>query len=761
MSKRNPFLAFQALGYTRLVPIIPPDAKISEKSTLFKRLNTPQDGRGKTPGVRNRDGLWSGFDWLPYEADDRDLERWSNMGAGVGIKTGDGLILIDADTMNEDHARTIRDAIRDQLGDMPVRVGNYPKAGYLCRVDGPFQYSRVEFGNRDDRNRLLERVEILSDGRQFVAEGVHPKTKRPYTWPKELTHFDDLPVFKPEQIAVLLQSLSAILPAASEVIREGAHTDVNQDALKGLAEHVSAAVAAIPNTSDMFPSRESYCGIGYAIKAALPDDERMAFEIFTGWCDRWQDGENDPDVVAADWARMKPPYRRGAGWLYELAERHGNGQFSTASVWFDDIPEPTNPFAELAAKQQPSDEPAANIRATPYGFPPPATIQPRQWLYGNHYIRKFVSATVAPSGVGKSSLEIVEGLVMASGKPLLGVEPKGQFRVWLWNGEDPRDELERRIAAAMMHYQLTPEDIGDRLFVDTGRETEIILATETRDGAKIYAPAAEAVLAEILKNRIDVFQIDPFVSSHRVSENDNGAIDMVSKQWARIADAGNCAIELVHHVRKLNGAEITVEDSRGAVALIATSRSARAITRMTPAEGASLGLEHVRRRLFRFGDGKNNLAPPIDEQTNWFQLASVPLGNGTGDAIDAAMTGDNVGVVQRFIVPDATAHVGTDEREAAFDAIRAGEWRRDLRSPDAWVGVAIARAMHLDVYDESDKAQLKTIISEWIKAGLLVEVTRPDAYRKPKTYVEVAKTKDILSENTGMKEPETSGGVFD
>jgi hypothetical protein len=45
---------------------------------------------------------------------------------------------------------------------------------------------------------------------------------------------------------------------------------------------------------------------------------------------------------------MKPPYRRGASWLYEIAEERG--QFSRAEVWFEPIdesarPEP-NPFAE-------------------------------------------------------------------------------------------------------------------------------------------------------------------------------------------------------------------------------------------------------------------------------------------------------------------------------------------------------------------------------------------------------------------------------
>jgi hypothetical protein len=44
------------------------------------------------------------------------------------------------------------------------------------------------------------------------------------------------------------------------------------------------------------------------------------------------------------------------------------------------------------------------IVATPYKWKDPAKIVRREWLYGYLLIRKFVTATVAPGGVGKSSL---------------------------------------------------------------------------------------------------------------------------------------------------------------------------------------------------------------------------------------------------------------------------------------------------------------------------------------------------------------------
>lgn len=767
MQRPNAFERVWALGYHRLCPIVPPGAPLSERSSLFKRMRTnpTADARGKTPGVRWPDGTWSGFDFVRHESTEDDVARWNEMGAGVGIKTGQGVVLIDADTVHEDRAAIIKTQIEQHIGALPVRIGRYPKAGYLLRTDADFQYCRIEFGERDPKGRLLERVEILSEGRQFVADGIHPNTLQPYRWPTGLPPYAELPYVPGATLHALLEALRPLLPAAGELVREGASGEYDQAAFRGDPAAVERAVRALPNTTELFPTRDHYRDVGYAIKAALPDDERLAFELFTDWASRWEEGAsldddghptpgNDPDVVAADWGRMKPPFRRGASWLFDLATQHSAGSFNRAEIWLD-APGANEPLFPEAPQNAFGDSP--RIEATPYAFPEPSQIPPRQWLYDDHYIRKFVSATVAPSGVGKSSLKIAEALVMASGKPLLGVQPKGVFRVWLWNGEDPMDEMTRRIAAAMQHYGLTREDIGDRLFVDSGRDTEIVMATETRDGCKIVEPVASAVLATIAANRIDVGILDPFISTHRVTENDNGAIDMVTKRWARVADTGNCSIELVHHVRKLNGGEITVEDGRGAVSLLATSRSARALARMSKADATRMGLSDVRHRLFHIADGKNNLAPPaVSEGGVWFELVGVPLRNGLAEAgggtdgVAAVMSGDSVGVVRRFVVDPHTQAVASDEKESTLALIKAGDWRRDPRAGDAWIGVPIAQGLGLDLFNEEEKGRVKSVVAEWIKAGTLQEVTRNDAQRRPRTFVIVAENSGVQNENSGQ-----------
>ena len=71
------------------------------------------------------------------------------------------------------------------------------------------------------------------------------------------------------------------------------------------------------------------------------------------------------------------------------------------------------------------------IYATPYAWKDPTKITLRDWLYGFILIRKFVTATVSPGAVGKSSLLTAEVLAMVSRKAILGIQPKKQLRVWL------------------------------------------------------------------------------------------------------------------------------------------------------------------------------------------------------------------------------------------------------------------------------------------------------------------------------------------
>ncbi len=377
----------------------------------------------------------------------------------------------------------------------------------------------------------------------------------------------------------------------------------------------------------------------------------------------------------------------------------------------------------------PYDDPEASasarvaIKASPFVWRDPATIPPRRWLYGTHLIRKFLSLDIAPGGLGKSSVKIVEAIAMAANVELLSKPVHdGPHRVWLYNLEDPAEETERRIHAAMINFRIGPDDIADRLYVDSGRDQPLCIAEETETGARIIRPVSDAMIAELQARKIDVLSIDPFVSSHAISENDNRSIDMVAKEWSRIADICDCAINLVHHVRKTNGAEVTAESSRGAVSLIGAARSVIVYNRMTKEEGERAGIDPRQTGFyFRMQNDKANLAPP--EGADWLRMNNVDLPNG-----------DSVGVACSWKWPDPFDGLSAWHLKEVQRRVDQGRYRVDVRSKD-WVGVMIAEVLEWDI--EKKRGRVKDILKQWMANGMLREAEGTDEKRNVRMFVEV------------------------
>jgi len=374
------------------------------------------------------------------------------------------------------------------------------------------------------------------------------------------------------------------------------------------------------------------------------------------------------------------------------------------------------------------------IQATPFAWRDRRSIPQRPWVYGRWLLRGTVTAVVAPGGVGKSSLVASMVLSLTTDRPVLGVQVwGGAKRTWYWNLEDDRDELERQLQAAALLHQIGPDDCGDRLFLDSGLEgAELCIAEDGPAGCRIRTPVVEALADELSARKIDVLIVDPFVSSHSVGENDNGAVDAVVKQWARLAKRSNCSIVLVHHTRKLHGQKVTAEAARGAVALTAAARVTLVLNRMDEQQGVSLGIddEEERRRLFTVQDDKHNRAPA--EKARWYRLASVELGNGEG-------LGDNVGVVTLWTPPDTFEGVRLDHLIRVQQRMGQGSYRESYQSPE-WLGHLVGDVLGIDPQTKSSKARLRRIISEWIENDVLRVTEGKDERRKPVKFVVVGRS---------------------
>lgn len=388
----------------------------------------------------------------------------------------------------------------------------------------------------------------------------------------------------------------------------------------------------------------------------------------------------------------------------------------------------------------PATEPV-KITASPFRWPDHRSLPRRPWVWGRWLLLSTVSAIVAPGGVGKSSFVASMLLSLASGRAdILGKTVwAGPKRVWYWNLEDGLAELEMQLVAAAMFHRVTQDACGDRIYLDSGPEgAELKIAVEDRDGYRIAIPMVEALVAELIARKIDVLIVDPFVSSHSVSENDNGAIDAVVKTWASIAKRAGCAIVLVHHSKKLGAEKVTAESSRGASALVSAARVTLVLNRMDPAEAQRFGIveDKERRRLFTVQDDKANRAPAEDAQ--WFRLASQNVENSTGQDDPFGEEGDSVGVVTRWSPPDAFDGVTADHLYQVQQRIETGQWRADVQAKE-WVGKAVADVMGLsaDSENRADRAKINALLRAWVASGALVKVEGKDSKSMPRTFVEV------------------------
>ncbi len=413
---------------------------------------------------------------------------------------------------------------------------------------------------------------------------------------------------------------------------------------------------------------------------------------------------------------------------------------AAASLDYEDDGRPTSPLDAYdppaigkgrALNAQPAP---VSVIATPYVWRDPTTIRPREWVYGRSIQRGHVRAIIAPGAAGKTILSVGEALAMATGRNLLGQDvPGGPKRVWLWNLEDDAEELARIIQAACKHWSIGPEDIRDRLFVDSALEGAILkLATSTAaEGLTINRPLVAALTEEMQGRGIDYLHVDPFVSSHAANENDNMEIDAIAKEWALVAKNTKAGVGLAHHVSKAGAAEVTALSGRGAVALINACRSVLVLNRMSDDEAKRYGIEdEKRRRYFRTYDDKNNRAPPSDA-SDWFTMASVSLGNDPNDG------GDNMGVVVPWSPPDAFEGVTTDHLKSVQKLVAAGEYK-DHAASKPWVGEAVAEVLDLDPDSKADRAKITAILKTWMDYGRFVRVQKRDPKkREDRWYVEV------------------------
>lgn len=592
--------------------------------------------------------------WQSLDIDRAQIGSWATIypDHGIGIRLGEhlgtALIAVDVDVMHKPTARHLVDWCRGRIGPAPLRAGQAPKGLILLRCTEPVRkmYAR-KFRSPDGREH---RVEVLGEGQQCVAYGIHPDG-RPYRWHdgEPLTvAADDLPEVTPELLRELLDEFETVAEAAGwDAVARARH-----ETTQGLREPPTPMGVAVDELRDalaVIPADDYHAWINYGM--ALYHESGggdIGLDLWDEWSSK-SDSYPGRDVLETKWN--------------SFAETGAAGTITARSI-FRTAQEVAHQLRQIEHHRQANELTITRLPDLDFEL-----IPPRRWVLGRRLMAHYITATFAPGGVAKSTLALLTAVSVATGRNLTGEEVYTPGRAWILNNEDDIDELYRRLAGICVIYGIQWRELQENLTVTSGYGHPYVIATETLDGQVRAHPNVDRIIREIEANGVVYLCVDPLISTHDTDENDNASINRVVDQFKHIASDTGAAIELIHHTRK-GGADSEAhagqaEAGRGASALKDAARIAVTLARMSHASAREYGLDWSEgRRMIRLDTGKANFALP-DEEATWLRLETASLPNG-----------DTVGVPVPFDM-SSIIEARDEAREAERNAT-AGQWRIDI-----------------------------------------------------------------------------------
>lgn len=318
--------AYRLYGWTHLHPILPPmqppegpalDEKAAKRWAAWFG--------GKCPGVMDgwdrwypvsvqRAGVHAEIEDVSAKLHHEARRAWAH-GAGLGV-LGRLWPAIDVDVVDRVAADRLAVLLRHRFGEgCFLRVGRFPK--FLM----PFRLGDDAIGLRKMRIAAgsVGAIEVLASGQQWVLEGTHGGTGRPYTWqPRERAGRAwrpvpaKMPVLGLEALEELLRAMAAVVGAKAAKVRTQ-HEEPPRpvEELAGPEELVREVLARWVNGPAV--GRDTWVGVGHALVGAsrwgLDWDGRELFG-------RWSAGHPDGSAAADErlWASIKET-RLGVDWL--------------------------------------------------------------------------------------------------------------------------------------------------------------------------------------------------------------------------------------------------------------------------------------------------------------------------------------------------------------------------------------------------------------------------------------------------------------
>jgi hypothetical protein len=153
----------------RVLPVTNPDQ--------LDRDGRPVPHAGKNPHITKWDSLFADADADAVAAFARKYPEHTN----TGIMCGD-IVGVDIDVPIVELASAVKALAFKLLGSTSLeRIGHAPKLLLVFRTVKPFKKMSTAALKMPDGTAV--KCEVLGRGQQFVADGIHPKTRAPFEWP--------------------------------------------------------------------------------------------------------------------------------------------------------------------------------------------------------------------------------------------------------------------------------------------------------------------------------------------------------------------------------------------------------------------------------------------------------------------------------------------------------------------------------------------------------------------------------------------------
>lgn len=279
--------------------------------------------------------------WQDLRSTKGDLNRWLNDGheeCGAGILTF-GTPAVDIDCLDEDVSAEMIAWIEDEFFIQPPRrYGKRPKSLLLFRTEHNFR--KLKSGVWEDPMfGETHAVEILGDGQQFVAFGIHKDTRQPYQWENgdpTTIPVDELPLLTEEMAQQIIDKFDEIAARegwekkSDRVLQRATYggeadpddddswdRDVLMPPLEVETDELRAILLAIPNNEAHY---DTWCNIGMALYHQYGGDEK-GFELWCEWAE--QSDKHDLKTARFKWKSFDHHGKRStpvtARTIYKLA----------------------------------------------------------------------------------------------------------------------------------------------------------------------------------------------------------------------------------------------------------------------------------------------------------------------------------------------------------------------------------------------------------------------------------------------------------